>query len=186
MVHMPEAEMWTYTPLGSASGPIKKVGINFGAPGDRLADNGVLWLDYPSVGGSSPDISVTTVPASPQWFRHHATRFEGESLEWVTASGAIGLTNVTVPVNNARKEVEYLVRLYFAEPENAEVGQRVFDVAIQGQQVLSNFDIAQHAVSDGSGIVREFLGIKATSNLTLTLTPLVGQPVICGIEVLAP
>ena len=184
MVHMPEAEMWTSTSLGSASGPIKKVGINFGAPGDRLTDNGVLWLDYPSVGGSSPDISVTTVPASPQWFRHHAARFEGESLGWVTASGAIGLTNVTVLVNNARQEAEYLVRLYFAEPENAEVGQRVFDVAIQGQQVLSNFDIAQHAVSDGSGIVREFGPIKAGANLTLTLTPLVGQPVICGIEIL--
>jgi len=74
MVHMPEAEMWTYTTLGSASGPIKKVGVNFGAPGDRLADNGVLWLDYPSVGGSSPNIGVTTVPSNPRWFRHHASR----------------------------------------------------------------------------------------------------------------
>ncbi len=191
MIHMPEAEMWTYTTLGRASGPITKVGINFGAPGDRLADNGVLWLDYPSVGGSSPDISVTTVPTSPRWFRHHAARFEGESsrasqssMGWVTASGAIGLTNVIVPLNNGGG-AEYLVRLYFAEPENAEVGQRVFDVAIQGEQVLNNFDIAQHAGSDGSGIVREFRPIKVTASLTLTLTPLIGQPVICGIEVLA-
>jgi len=192
MIHMPEVEMWTYTTLGSASGPIEKVGVNFGAPGDRLADNGVLWLDYPSVGGSSPNIGVTTVPSNPRWFRHHAARFstgghltaEGENLGWVTASGAIGLTNIAIPLNNA-VETEYLVRLYFAEPENAEVGQRVFDVAIQGQQVLSNFDVAQHAVSDGSGIVREFWPIKAVTNLTLTLTPLVGQPVICGIEVIA-
>jgi outer membrane protein assembly factor BamB len=192
MVHMPEAEMWTYTTLGSANGPIQKVGINFGAPGDRLADNGVLWLDYPSVGGSSPDIGVTTVPTSPRWFRHHAARFgpgsdppsAGESLGWVTASGAIGLTSVTVPLNNTI-DTEYLVRLYFAEPENAEVGRRVFDVAIQGQQVLDDFDIAQHAGSDGSGIVREFRGINAARNLTLTFTPLVGQPAICGIEVLA-
>jgi len=115
---------------------------------------------------------------------------EVENLEWVTASGAIGLTNIAIPLNNA-EETEYLVRLYFAEPENAEAGQRVFDVAIQGQQVLSNFDVAQHVVSpvrdtayDGSGIVREFWPIKAATNLTLTLTPLVGQPVICGIEVL--
>jgi outer membrane protein assembly factor BamB len=193
MVYMPEAEMWTYTSIGQAGGSVKKVGINFGAPGDRLADNGVLWLDYPSVGGSSPDIGVTCVPTSPQWFRHHAARFDqpgvepssaGESLGWVTASGAIGLTKVTVPLNN-EGEAEYVVRLYFAEPENAEVGQRVFDVAIQGRKVLNNFDIAQHAGSDGSGIVREFRGIQAEANLTLTLTPVVGQPVICGIEVLA-
>ncbi len=184
MVHMPEAEMWTYTTLGRANGPITKVGINFGAPGDRLADNGVLWLDYPSVGGPSPDIGITTVPTDARWFRHHAARFEGESLGWVTASGAIGLTNVTVPLNNTA-EAEYLVRLYFAEPENAEVGQRVFDVTVQGRRVLNNFDIAQHAGSDGRGIVREFSGINSARNLTLTLTPLIGQPVICGIEVLA-
>jgi len=61
----------------------------------------------------------------------------------------------------------------------------VFDVAIQGQQVLDDFDIAQHAGSDGSGIVREFRGINAATDLTLTLTPSVGQPVICGIDVLA-
>jgi hypothetical protein len=185
MVHMPEAEMWTYTTLGSAGGPIQKVGINFGAPGDRLADNGVLWVDYPSVGGSSPDIGVTTVPASPRLFRHHAAWFEDEGLGWVMASGAIGLTNVIVPLNNNAGGAEYLVRLYFAEPENAEVGQRVFDVAIQGRQVLNSFDIAQHAGSDGNGIVREFKPIKATASLTLTLTPLIGRPVICGIEVLA-
>ena len=185
MVHMPEVEMWTHTTLGQANGPIKKLGINFGAPGDRLADNGVLWLDYPSVGGSSPDIGIASAPTDAQWFRHHAARFEGdegESLGWVTASGAIGLTNVIVPLNNAG-EAEYLVRLYFAEPENAEVGQRVFDVAIQDLPALNSFDIAQHAGSDGSGIVREFRGINAARYLTLTLTPSVGQPVICGISV---
>ena len=35
-------------------------GINFGAPGDRKTDDGTLWLDWPSVGGPSPEISVRT------------------------------------------------------------------------------------------------------------------------------
>jgi len=183
MVHMPEAEMWTHTSLSSVSAPIKKVGINFAAPGDRLADNGILWLDYPSVGGPSPSVGITTTPASPRWFRHHSARFEGESFGWVTASGAIGLTNVTIALNNTQ-EAQYRVALYFAEPEDAEVGQRVFDVAIQGRRVLRDFDIAQEAGSDGGGIVREFQPIKAVESLTITLAPLVGQPVICGIEIL--
>jgi len=183
MVHMPEAEMWTHNSLSSASGPIQKVGINFAAPGDHLADNGILWLDYPSVGGPSPRIDITTMPASPRWFRHHAAQFEGEDFGWVTASGAIGLTNVTIALNNT-EQAEYRVRLYFAEPEDAEVGQRVFDVAIQGRQVLNNFDIARDAGSDGSGIIREFQPIEARASLTVTLTASVGQPVICGIEVL--
>jgi hypothetical protein len=182
---MPEAEMWTnsihWTP--AANEPIKKIGINFGAPGDRLADNGTFWLDYPKVGGDSPNIPVTISPL-PQYFRHHASRFESQSFGWITASGAIGMTNVTVPLNNA-VETEYMVRLYFAEPENAKVGQRVFDVALQGKQVLDNFDIAKDAGSDGSGIVKEFRAVKATGSLILTLTSSAGQPVICGVEVLA-
>jgi hypothetical protein len=42
--------------------PIQKVGINFGAPGDRKADNGTLWLEYPPVGGPSPNIPVNIAP----------------------------------------------------------------------------------------------------------------------------
>jgi len=38
--------------------PIRAVGINLGAPGDRRADNGTLWLEYPRVGGPSPEIPV--------------------------------------------------------------------------------------------------------------------------------
>ena len=45
--------MWTY--LGQAAtvkGAVRRVGINFGAPGNRKADDGTLWLEYPSVGGA--------------------------------------------------------------------------------------------------------------------------------------
>jgi outer membrane protein assembly factor BamB len=185
LIHMPEAEMWTYTSIGSDSRPVKKIGVNFGAPGDRLSDTGVLWLDYPSVGGSSPDIGVTTVPSNPECFRHHSSWFEGESLAWVTASGAIGLTRVTIPTNNAQQK-QYLVRLFFAEPEDAEAGQRVFDVVLQGREVLTNFDIVRETPPDGTGIVKEFRSVEATSQITLELRPSTGRPVICGIEVIAP
>ncbi|MHC4509876.1 MAG: malectin domain-containing carbohydrate-binding protein, partial [Planctomycetota bacterium] len=185
LIHMPEAEMWTYTSIGSDSRPVKKIGVNFGAPGDRLSDTGVLWLDYPSVGGSSPDIGVTTVPSNPECFRHHSSWFEGESLAWVTASGAIGLTRVTIPTNNAQQK-QYLVRLFFAEPEDAEAGQHVFDVVLQGREVLTNFDIVRETPPDGTGVVKEFRSIEATSQITLELRPSTGRPVICGIEVIAP
>ena len=69
-------------------------------------------------------------------------------------------------------------------PSVAEV-ERVFDVVLQGQQVLTNFDIARQARSDG-GVVKEFGSVAATSQITLELKPSAGQPVICGIEVIAP
>jgi len=183
LIHMPEAEMWTYATGGSDSRPVKKLGINFGAPGDRLSDDGVLWLDYPSVGGSSPDVGVTTIPADPECFRRHSAWFEGGPLPWVTASGAIGLTRVTIPTNNTQ-ETEYLVRLFFAEPENLQRGERVFDVVLQSREVLANFDITAEEPAPGLGVVREFQAIKATTQITLELKPSIGRPVICGIEVI--
>ncbi|MBM3240687.1 PAS domain-containing protein [Candidatus Poribacteria bacterium] len=42
--------------------PIRTIGVNLGAPGDRKADNGTLWLEYPRVGGPSPDIPVSISP----------------------------------------------------------------------------------------------------------------------------
>ena len=39
--------------------PIKTVGINLGAPGDRRADSGTLWLEYPTIGGPSPKVPVS-------------------------------------------------------------------------------------------------------------------------------
>ncbi|KPL11331.1 hypothetical protein AMJ85_03850 [candidate division BRC1 bacterium SM23_51] len=185
MVYMPEAEMWTWDPVNAGSGPIRRVGINFGAPGDRVTDRGTLWLDYPSVGGSSPDIPVGTTPTSPEWFRQHSARFESNPMGWVTASGAIGLTNATVVLNNVTPQ-SYRVRLYFSEPEGAAVGERVFDVSLQGALVLDDFDIAASAPSDGAAVVQEFHGIMAQNDLVVTLAPSAGssitEPVLCGIE----
>ena len=182
MVHMPEAEMWTYNSGLSLNGPIKKVGINFGAPGDRLADNGTFWVDYPSVGGTSPVVSVSISP-TPSYFRHHGGRFEGEQTGWVTASGAIGATSVTVTLNNSSPR-QYLVRLYFAEPEGKAVGERVFNVSLEGTQVLTDLDIADEVGSDGEGLIAEFRGVMIDSALNVSLTASAGVPVLCGIEVL--
>lgn len=51
---------------------------------------------------------------------------------------------------------EYKIRLRFAEPLH-EPGQRWFDVALEGQPVLDNFDIAAEAGGDGVIIEREFV-----------------------------
>ena len=47
LVPMPEAEMWTYYRPSGREGPIRRVGIMLGAPGNRKADDGTLWLEYP-------------------------------------------------------------------------------------------------------------------------------------------
>src|SRR5262249_38452666 len=58
LVPMADAEMWTSFGKREWKGPVRRVGINFGAPGDRKADDSTLWLEYPSVGGASPVVNV--------------------------------------------------------------------------------------------------------------------------------
>jgi len=188
LVHMPEAEMWTYGAVGDGLQPVVQVGVNFGAPGDRMADNGALWVDYPSVGYTSPALSVTTEPAEPAWFRHHAAQLSGAPMAWVGASGALGVTNVTVGVGDG-VEKAFTVRLYFSEPETAVApGQRVFSIQLQGEEVLSDLDIAAAAGGPRSTLVREFTGVNVVDSLEVALTPAPGSPlqeaVLCGIEAL--
>lgn len=208
MAPMSDVENWTWSTdtLDLArDGRVKKVGINFGAPGDRLDDQGVLWLDYPSVGGASPDIPVSVGPAkSVRWFRKHTSLVAGGDLPWVAASGVEGATSITLTLAaeaDATPERAYTVRLVFAEPEDQGVsaatpraerksaspalaGDRVFSVALQGTEVLKDLNVAQAAGGAGRSVVREFPGVKVGRNLLVTLTPATAdgpQPVLCGI-----
>jgi outer membrane protein assembly factor BamB len=53
LIHMPEMEMWSYSQFGldgKQGDRILRAGINFGAPGNRRAPDGTLWLEHPHVG----------------------------------------------------------------------------------------------------------------------------------------
>ena len=105
LIHMPEIEIWTNSQLQDAAestGVVKQAGINFGAPGDRRADTGTLWLDYPSVGGESPDLAVTIVNKNYRTFRHHALKINDSpskpGLSWVAASGIEDPQKITIAI----------------------------------------------------------------------------------------
>ena len=98
LVPMPEMEMWTYNTFrleNTAEKPVRRVGVNLGAPGDRRSEDGTLWLEYPSVGGDSPTLPIE-IEGELTWFRHHSTRVSGQGLPWVAASGVEGLRQMTV------------------------------------------------------------------------------------------
>ncbi|MCK5921935.1 MAG: hypothetical protein KAG66_13405, partial [Methylococcales bacterium] len=64
MIHIPESDMWTYSAYQAGDGPVKQMGVNFGARGDRTAPNGTMWIDYPgeeevptpNIGGKPVDV----------------------------------------------------------------------------------------------------------------------------------
>jgi outer membrane protein assembly factor BamB len=193
LVPMPEAELWTFTGSQKVEGVVRRVGINLGAPGARRGDNGTLWLEFPPVGGPSPRLAVRARPARPRWFRKHALEVEGDGPAWVTASGACGLEELTIPLAPEAKGSErrrrYTVRLYFLEPDGLPAGRRRFHVALQGQRVLEGLDVSAEAGGPARGLVKEFRDILAGTALTVTLTPdetaAAPESVLCGVEVVA-
>jgi hypothetical protein len=165
---------------------VRRVAINLGAPGNRKATDGTLWLEHPAVGGPSPRVPVAVQPENVRWFRRHESQVGGD-LPWVTASGAEGVRSVVVTLaKEGRAARSYTVRLYFAEPARLGPGERVFDVALQGRTVLRDFDVSKEAGGPGRGVVREFRGVTVGNDLTVTLTLSEGPgPVLCGIEAVA-
>jgi Malectin domain/F5/8 type C domain len=84
----------------------------------------------------------------------------------------------------------YQVRLYFLDWQNTQVGQRVFNVDINGTAVLSNFDIIQdysNVGGDGTwiGVEQDFNETAdANGDITIQFLPgSAGQPLINAIAV---
>jgi endoglucanase len=80
----------------------------------------------------------------------------------------------------------YTVTLHFAEtykPINAE-GARVFDVKIQGRDVLKRFDVLREAGGPQRAVVRTFRDIEVKNGkLEITFVPHEENPIINGIEI---
>ncbi len=187
LVHVPESEAWTYSTYELDQGPIKQLGLNLGAPGDRRAENGTLWLDYPSVGGPSPKVNVSLV-GETETFRRHPATVSGDGPSWVSASGVTGLESLTVALAprdlpNDAAEKTCTVRLVFSEPAEVSPDARVFDVAIQGTPVITALDVRKEAGASQRTLVKTIKGVKFRDELTITLAAHKSQPLLCGVEV---
>lgn len=182
-----DGEQWAYFGSREVKGPVRRIGVNLGAPGNRKADDGTLWLEYPPVGGPSPKVAVKVEPPDVSWFRRHESQVNGAGRPWVAASGGRGVQTVTVPLAGDKVERAYTVRLTFLEPDRLAAGQRVFDVALQGQLVLDDFDVCREAGGPNRAVVKEFHGVRIAGELTVTLTPSEEghRPILSGIEAVA-
>lgn len=102
LIHMPEMEMWSYSQFGldgQHGERILQVGINFGAPGNRRAPDGTLWIEHPHTGdGNAPQMGVEGLGEKVQWFRRHSSQVAdvGESQSWIAASGFIGEAEIII------------------------------------------------------------------------------------------
>ena len=79
----------------------------------------------------------------------------------------------------------YTVRLHFAEIYWNGPGRRLFNVAINGTQVLTNFDIFAAAGGKDRAIVKPFNAVAdAQGTITIASTTVPNNAKVSGIEVL--
>jgi hypothetical protein len=148
--------------------PVTSINAGGGASGNWVAD-----ADY---GGgwaatvSAPvDTSKVSNPA-PQ------TVYQNQRL-----SG-----NLTYTVPRLTPNGPYTVRLHFAELRFSSTGQRVFNVSINGAQVLKNFDIYQSAGGENVAVIEQFsTNADSTGKITIALAATVNNVSIAGIEILS-
>ena len=190
LVHMDDVEYWTYGAHPFAG----RVGYNFGAPGDRRAADGTLWQATPLL--ADPQMAekwpVAVTPPSVKRFYHHASRIRGgDGLPWVAASGLIGLRSAQVPLEGIDTGKPFLLRLVFCEPEHTAPLKRVFSVALEGKEILRDFDVFAHAGGAWRSVVQQFPAVRysgrktgASAALQLSFTPKTGEPLLCGIELI--
>jgi outer membrane protein assembly factor BamB len=188
-IHMPELEYWTTNDFAWDGKRVRRIGINLNAPGDRVAADGTLWLDFPSVGGKSPDLPIEFSAAKTHPVRSHALTLQPNGYEWVAASGLTGPLRLKITLSREpANSVFYTVKLHFAELENKKPGERLFNVRLQGSEVLHGFDIAQAAGGVDKPVVKTFAKIPVKDALTvecLPASPEAGSPpLLCGIEVI--
>ncbi|MBP8131064.1 MAG: PQQ-binding-like beta-propeller repeat protein [Candidatus Hydrogenedentes bacterium] len=171
---------WALFVQHGALTPVRHMAVNFGAPGDRRDDDGTLWFAYPHPPstrwyqyGTDFDLSEKF---SERDVRYFARNVEGLSLEpagksWLFASGCRGLYRLTLPLlDEGQGPGRYTVRLYFAEPDGAAPGTRVFDVALGGQTVLEGFDIQRETGGAPAGVIKEFTGVTVKDSLVVEFT----------------
>jgi outer membrane protein assembly factor BamB len=190
LVPMPQVETWTFFGSQTPKDAIRRLGLNLAAPGDRKAADGTLWLEYPSVGGPTPTVHVSIEPSEPEWFRRHSSQVAGDGLDWVAASGAKGLTSLSIKLaERAGAPRKYTVRLHFAEPEDVELGERVFGVTIQGKSAFKRLDVAGEAGGRNRSLVKEIKGVEASDRLVIELAATddakVRETLLSGIELQA-
>jgi len=194
-----EEKVWATCIQNGPMTPVRHLAVNFGAPGDRRDEDGVMWFSYPHPPSTSwNDYGVNfrlkeKFVDKKAYFSRNALgiRIKGTDKPWVFTSGCEGLTRCAVPLlAEGQGPGIYTVRLYFAESADVAPGQRVFSVKLQGDTVLKGYDIAAETGGKDIGVVKEFTGIKVADQLQVELVPRNDKPdtnempVINGIEVI--
>lgn len=160
----------------TVSNQVPSIRINSGGP--MLSFNGTDWsADQYFNGGGIFDRPIDIANTS------------NDELYQTERYATSGPLIYEIPVSNG----DHNVNLHFAETfygapgpgASGGVGSRVFNIDIEGQQQISNYDIVVAAGGSVTAVVENFTGIAVNDgSLTITLSPVTEFPKISGIEII--
>ncbi|MBC8183780.1 PQQ-binding-like beta-propeller repeat protein [candidate division KSB1 bacterium] len=160
-----------YVSQGSVT-PVQRLGLNIGAPGDKKDENGNLWLGYPRPKtnyGIKLKINET-IENDMGYFSYDTreTEITGIDNPWLYTSGCIGLSKYEIPLIDetwGEKPGIYTIRLGFFAPS----GKRVFDIKLQDNVVLENFNLTKAMGKNKQIITKEFNNVNVENDLKIEL-----------------
>ncbi|NOZ19648.1 MAG: PQQ-binding-like beta-propeller repeat protein [Planctomycetes bacterium] len=120
LISAPEpGNTWYVLPRRASTGPIERLALNFGAPGDRKDPQGEPWLGFPrpiQSGGCPAPVTVSMTDAECTYRRRATGEIQGTSTPWVYSSNlqgngriAIGLVlqpSVVLPKREAAPSID--------------------------------------------------------------------------------
>ena len=182
-----ENKSWGIFSAVGPTTPVKRIGINFGAPGDRKDASGREWFGYPRPSSRERLEFVFNIkPSLARGGGWYSNNVESVSLDesdkpWIFASGARRLKRFEIPLlGKDDAKASYDVKLLFAKSDDKPLGP--FDIKLQSQAVKSDVDVSKSDESTQSILIED---ITVTDNLVVEMIP--GDPerlpTIAGIEV---
>jgi hypothetical protein len=136
--------------------------------------------------GYDPGIPVRMDTSDFYRIRKEPISVVSEDTPWISASALCGVRSLELTLANdsEARETDYTIKLLFSELEDKKPGERILNISIQGEEVLSNFDIVRETGRTDKEIIKSFPGIRAGKTLRLDLVPLTGNTIISGIELI--
>ena len=145
-----------------SSSPATSIQINCGGPAYTSPTTGTWQADTNFVGGSTYAVTNS---------------ISGTSDPTLYQSERYGSFEYSLPAANGN----YILKLHFAETYYTVSGQRVFNVSVNGTQVLSNFDVVA-AGGPNAAVVKSFPISVTGGSVSLTFQSVVNLPILSAIE----
>ena len=178
-----ENNSWGIFSAVGPSTPVRRMGINLGAPGDRKDEAGNEWFGYPRP--SSRERLEYVFDIQPEfkagggWYSLNSEQVAVENAEtpWLFSSGARGLARCELPLLGDEDEpATYHVKLFFANVGSKSTKPQPFDVRLQGETMATAIDLAEEAGTSNQAWVRSFEKIAVDRDLVLEIVQAGGSP----------